>query len=311
MRQEETGSHLPVEVLRVLVAKKRRLSRRKFLCLAGMATVAGVAGPVAYACEIEPHWIHTVRLDLPIAGLPPALQGRTLVQISDLHIGPVVDDAYITGAIERVCALDADILAITGDFMTCIGDEQIEKTARILQHLRPARLATLAVLGNHDYGQSARQVWVADRLTRQLERLGIRVLRNQTCDVLGLQVAGLDDVWTPRCDIPMLNSLDPRRASLVLCHNPDAVDSPAWPKRHRGWVLCGHTHGGQCRLPFCEPLVASVNNARYTQGIIPVAPGRNLYINPGLGYLRRIRFNVPPEITVFTLTREECSEMSN
>jgi predicted MPP superfamily phosphohydrolase len=93
--------------------KKRWLSRRKFLGLAGLTAFGGGAASLGYAWGIEPHWVGIVRLDLPIARLPAALQGRTFVQISDLHIGPVVDDEYITRAIVQACSLNPDILVIT------------------------------------------------------------------------------------------------------------------------------------------------------------------------------------------------------
>src|SRR6516162_8250507 len=124
-----------------------RMTRRRFLALS-----AGL-GVGAYAWRVEPHWIEVVRRDLPIAALPANLVGRTLVQISDLHVGPVVDDAYIKSAIEHASSLGGDILVITGDFITYHGPEQIDQAARVLEHLQLAPLATLAILGNHDYGR--------------------------------------------------------------------------------------------------------------------------------------------------------------
>jgi predicted MPP superfamily phosphohydrolase len=70
---------------------------------------------------------------------------------------------------------------------------------------------------------------------------------------------------------------------------------------YRGWVLCGHTHGGQCSAPLFGPPLLPVANKRYTSGEFDLFDGRRLYINPGPGCLRRVRFNVPPEITLLTL----------
>ncbi|OAI45568.1 hypothetical protein AYO44_12765 [Planctomycetaceae bacterium SCGC AG-212-F19] len=281
------------------------LTRRRFLRkLAGWGTVAGgagVAGVGVYAWRIEPHWIEAVRRDLPIAHLPDALAGKVLVQISDLHIGPVVDEDYICGALARACSLQPDILAITGDFMTCHGSEQIGNVRRVLQHLRPARLATVAILGNHDYGAGWRQPAVAEELADMLRGQGLAVLRNATLDVAGLTIAGLDDYWSP-CFAPyeVLPRLRPDRANLVLCHNPDVVDKPVWAG-YQGWILSGHTHGGQCKPPFLTPPILPINNHQYHAGEIDLGDGRRLYVNRALGYLRRVRFNVRPEITVFRL----------
>jgi predicted MPP superfamily phosphohydrolase len=285
---------------------KPLLTRRRFLRRVAAPALAAGAAAGGYAWRVEPHWVEVVRRDLPVARLPADLAGRTLVQVSDLHAGPGVDDDYLADALGRVSRLEPDILALTGDFMTCRGGEQVDRAARALGHLRPARLATLAVLGNHDYGVGWAQVEVADRLCARLAGLGIDVLRNAARDVRGLTVAGIDDRWSPMF-FPdrVLPGLDPARANLVLCHNPDAADWPWW-YGYRGWVLCGHTHGGQCKPPFLPPPLLPVVNQRYTAGEIDLYDGRRLYINRGLGYLRRVRFNARPEITVFTLRQGEA-----
>jgi predicted MPP superfamily phosphohydrolase len=87
-----------------------------------------------------------------------------------------------------------------------------------------------------------------------------------------------------------------------LCHNPDAADLPVWGN-HRGWILCGHTHGGQCKPPFLPPPLLPVKNRKYTAGVIDLSWHRHMYINRGLGHLLRVRFNVRPEVTVFRLAR--------
>jgi predicted MPP superfamily phosphohydrolase len=274
-----------------------RVTRRRFLAY----LAAGGLG--VYAWRIEPHWVEVVERDLPIEYLPGPLEGKRLIQLSDLHVGPRVDDDYLIGALQRVNALAPDILALTGDFMTEGEGGPLDRVARVVEHLRPARLATLAILGNHDYGAGWANADLADRLVRRLEGLGIEVLRNAVREVEGLQVAGLDDLWGPHFNpFAVLARLDPDRARLVLCHNPDAADEPIWPG-YRGWILSGHTHGGQCKPPFLPPPLLPVKNRRYVAGEIDLGAGRRLYINRALGYLRRVRFNVRPEITVFTLQR--------
>src|SRR5262249_53635838 len=104
--------------------------------------------------------------------------------------------------------------------------------------------------------------------------------------------------------LPTLRSLDDGRAALVLCHNPDAADEPVWAG-YQGWILSGHTHGGQCKPPFLDPPLLPVRNKRYTAGCFDLGDGRTLYINRGLGYLGGVRFGMRPEITVFSLTRPD------
>ena len=284
-------------------AAKSRWTRRRLL-----KTAAGIAGlgtaTFAYAWQVEPHWIEVVQRRMPVRNLPESLTGNTLVQISDLHIGPIVDDAYMASALELVSRLKPDILAITGDFMTYRSPVDLQKLISHLKDFDGGRLATVAVPGNHDYGTGWADSGLCDRTADRHADLGILVLRNESIDIKGLHVFGIDDFWGPHFDhVKTLQSYRRNDASVVLCHNPDAVDCDGWNGFH-GWILSGHTHGGQCRMPYCKPPVLPVRNQRYVAGEVSLSNGRKLYINRGLGYLRKIRFNVRPEITVFTLDRE-------
>jgi predicted MPP superfamily phosphohydrolase len=277
------------------------LTRRRFL--AGAGGLAFGLGAYGYARLVELHWIEVTYQDLPLPHLPQNLVGRTLVQLSDLHVGPIVDPDYLKAAVALVLSLQPDLVVLTGDVIHCDGRAYIDQAARILETLPTPPLGCFAALGNHDYGPGWSRREVAEQLSGRLTGLGIHVLRNTCQLVAGLQLVGLDDLWGP-CFRPqeVLPRLDPGRPSLVLCHNPDAVDLPVW-SGYRGWVLAGHTHGGQCKPPFLPPPVLPVKNRRYTAGVFELSEGRWLYINRGLGYLRRVRFNVRPEIAVFQLQR--------
>jgi predicted MPP superfamily phosphohydrolase len=256
-----------------------------------------------YTWRVEPHWVKVVECNLPTPRLPDSWVGRRIVQISDLHVGPIVDNDFLTAALESIADLKPDATVITGDFMHCHGDEQVDATARVLEHLKPGALGCFAVLGNHDYAVRWQQPEVGAKLAGRLTDLGIHLLQNEVQIVDGLQLVGIDDFWGPnfRPDLA-LGRADWNQPALTLCHNPDAVDLPAL-KACRGWILAGHTHGGQCKPPFLPPPMLPVKNRRYTQGEFDLGDGRWLYINPGLGYLKRVRFNVRPEITVFTMTQ--------
>jgi uncharacterized protein len=274
-----------------------RITRRRFLAASALA----IGGTGFYTWRIEPHWIEVVKRDLPIANLPRSLEDRTLVQISDLHVGDSVDTDYLISALKRVSSLEPSMTVITGDFMTCDSPEHIDTVSRVLENLQPAPLGCFAIFGNHDYTRSWSRTDVADALARRLSQLGIHVLRNECRLVEGLQLVGLDDFWSP-CFKPsaVISNVDWQRPALTLCHNPDAVDKPALAKC-RGWILSGHTHGGQCKPPFLPPPLLPVANRRYTAGEFALTNDRQLYINRGLGHLLHVRFNVRPEITVFRL----------
>ena len=277
--------------------------RRKFLRNAALGSVSAAAAAFLYTWRIEPHWVELVERELPIVGLPSALDGKLLVQLSDLHIGRLVDDDYLRRCFESVAALEPAIVVVTGDWMSCESAEEVDHAARMLEHLKPATLATLGITGNHDYGRGWRRENVADDLERRLSQLGIRLLRNDSATVAGLRFVGLEDYWSPRFSARKAAGLVAPSAgdpTIALCHNPDVCDLSCWGD-FQGWVLAGHTHGGQCKPPFLPPPFLSVKNRRYTNGEFDLAPGRNLYIHRGVGYIKRVRFNMRPEITAFTL----------
>jgi predicted MPP superfamily phosphohydrolase len=284
------------------------VNRRDFLrlgAIAGASTAAGVGG---YAWLIEPHWEKVVERDLAVARLAAPLVGARLVQISDIHVGPRVDDGYLASALDRVATLRPDIVVVTGDFISVsydrpASDAQFDKLRGVLAHLPRGRLATLGILGNHDYGRNWGQPEVAARVVREAERAGMRVLRNEVATVHSLDIVGIDDLWAHRSDTTRAFAGRTSDAAIALCHNPDAMDELPWGD-YKGWVLAGHTHGGQCKPPFLPPPILPVRNKRYTAGEIPLADGRRLYINRGLGHLIQVRFNVRPEITAFTLRHE-------
>jgi predicted MPP superfamily phosphohydrolase len=129
------------------------------------------------------------------------------------------------------------------------------------------------------------------------------VLRNQVLDAEGLQIVGLDDLWAGHFrPNDVLGALDVNRGAVVLSHNPDTVDLPAWGN-YEGWILAGHTHGGQCKPPFLPPPILPVRNRRYTAGEFELAGNRRLYISRGVGHSIPVRFNVRPEVTIFELVR--------
>ncbi len=275
------------------------LTRRNFLRASGAAIVAA-AGLGFYTWRVEPHWLEFVYRSLPIRGLPSSLQGRTLVQLSDIHVGGRVDDEYVTATFRRVAALRPDIVVVTGDLIS-YHSSIFEQTESIYRYFPTGRLATLAILGNHDYGPEWAHPEIAAQVVDTVAAFGITVLRNQDHEVEGLRVVGLDDLWAKRFDtrqvVPLLKSTAP---TMVLSHNPDTVDLPVWDG-YDGWILSGHTHGGQCKPPFLRPPLLPCRNPLYTAGEFDLSGGRSMYISRGVGHLLHVRFNVRPEVTVFEL----------
>ena len=100
------------------------------------------------------------------------MQNKTLIQISDLHVGPHVSDAYLIESLERIADRKPDIIVITGDLISYVDDSQIDQLRQVMRHFVPASMGSFAVLGNHDYGHGWNQKPVARKVGGCARRCG-------------------------------------------------------------------------------------------------------------------------------------------
>ncbi len=289
------------------VVHSGRWTRRRFLVGAAAAGLMLPAATVTYARYWEPFAIQVTELELPIRHLPASMVNKRLIQVSDLHVGPVVDPRHLEHAFAQLHNLSGDMLVVTGDFVSY--DRTMEPWSilkSLFNNLPEFRLGIYGIVGNHDYGEDWSQPDVAHKLFETMADTPLQFLHNDVVDIDGFQLAGVGDLWTESYDPEsMFAKLDPEQAKLVLCHNPDAIDRPEF-RHYDSWMLSGHTHGGQCWFPLVGTPIVPVRNRRYNQGALVSDSGKaRLYINSGLGYTRQIRFMVPPEITVFTLRLDD------
>jgi predicted MPP superfamily phosphohydrolase len=278
---------------------KRRRFIKGIIGLTGIGLLGGL-----YSWQIEPFWVEFVRLKMPVKNLPDALIRKTVMQISDIHIGKRFDYHHIIESFKKAKEFNPDFVAYTGDFVSANKVKvQYKELEEVLNNSVKGKLATVGILGNHDYGEDWRQAEIADKITLMLEQNGITVLRNVQKDFSGLNIIGFDDYWGLNFKPEnVMNDYDNSKANILLCHNPDVCDLDVWNNYH-GWILAGHTHGGQCKPPFLNPPLLPVKNKRYTAGKFELANERTLYINRALGHLWQVRFNVRPEITIFELEK--------
>ncbi len=278
-------SHLPVGTVRDTT-----------LVLAGLGTVVALNG--------RPR-VH--RREIAIAGLPPAFDGYQIAQISDLHCGPFASGARVDRWVAQVNALGPDLVAVTGDLIAS-GSAFVPVVAASLGKLR-GRDGVFACMGNHDYFTDG------EAMVAALEAAGLDVLRNRGVSVRRgdqtMYVAGVDDTWTHRNDVPRALAARPAHAAAVLlAHDPALFPEAA--AHGVDLTLAGHTHGGQLGVPF---LAKRYNLARlmteFTTGIY--RRGRStLYVNRGLGATGLpVRVAVPPEIALLTLRRAAPAEASD
>lgn len=279
-----------------------KINRRNILrAMVALPVSAVLIG--SYAIKIEPYWVEHVHVPMPVKNLPDELIGRTLAQISDIHVGNRVDKSFLIKSLTEVNVLKPDIVVYTGDFITHQSTEQFRELQDVLRYAPLGQLGTAAILGNHDYGRKwyDPQAHIAERVSTIVADAGITVLRNESTSIAGLTVVGVDELLgTNFSPSSILSQVDADRANLVLCHNPDVVDMPVW-HGYQGWILSGHTHGGQVKLPFLPPPALPVENPLYSSGQFNLGDGRMLYINRALGHSIPVRLNVRPEITLFTL----------
>lgn len=284
-------------------------SRRQVLAGAawGAAWTAG-AGAGVYAVAIEPSLLRVRRYDVAIRGLPRALEGLRLVHISDTHYGPFVSRPFLESAIDRANELGPDLALLTGDYIHR-SPERIEPGIGIFAGLRP-RIGTLAVLGNHDHWEGARACREAFR------KIGIPLVDNArrfvtpeglTADapragVPALCIAGIGDYWEGEVSFAdALGGVPASTPRILLSHNPDAAERVPGDMRV-DLMMCGHTHGGQIRLPLLgTPLVPSAYGAKYAGGMCR-GPHCDVLVSRGVGLtILPLRFRVPPEIGLVTL----------
>ncbi len=280
------------------------ISRRKFF---RRSAVVATAVAAAYAVGVEPRWVSIERRELPVPNLPESLSGKIAVQISDLHIGSRVADDYLRSQFDYIKSLSPDFVFFTGDFLDSPSDWHLAKAKPFLKEFPRGNLGTACVLGNHDFGSQSSDLTKyfknTSRLVDLFEQADLNLLIDQSVNLGGLHVAGLRDLWMGGFDkqaAALTIESVASQPSIVLSHNPDTVDLPIWDN-YQSWVLCGHTHGGQCNFPLVGAPVLPVANKRYVSGSYEIEGGHKMYISRGVGHTHRVRFMARPEITIFDL----------
>jgi uncharacterized protein len=284
------------------------LNRRRFLQGAAATVGAGALATVGDAWFGEPSHPRLVRLDIHLARLPAEFDGFTIAQLSDFHYDEEFTIFPIRKAIEMVNGLNADLVALTGDFVTIppfadyvsvakYGARAAEPCAEILAGLH-SRLGSYAILGNHDWDSDA------PRVIGALQSRGITLLQNHSIPIeqagKRFWLAGIADALVGTPDLNRTLSKVPGGEPVVLlAHEPDYADQAA--KHPVDLQLSGHSHGGQVRLPIIGAPFLPDMARKYPWGLYRVG-GMMLYTNSGLGTIRvPVRINAPPEVTLFTL----------
>lgn len=278
------------------------MTRKNFLKKLLQLSAVGALS-LLYSWQIEPFWVEFVQRKLPVKNLPEHLEGKILMQISDLHVGDRFDWNFLIESFRKAQDFNPDFVVYTGDFVNHGTSEDHESLKKVMAEAIYGRLGTFGILGNHDYGKAWGDLGSSQKICSILQSNGVTMLNNEQNESHGLNLIGFDDLWSPNFDpMKVMKDYNAEKANLVLCHNPDVCDLDVW-NGYRGWILSGHTHGGQCRIPGVITPVLPVKNRKYVSGEIDLEDGRMLYINRAIGHSYQVRFMVRPEITVFILTQ--------
>ena len=257
------------------------MSRRKFLTQVSGGAAAVVAGASVGRGMISARSEHDiVEVEIKLAKLPRALDGFSIVQLSDLHTGITIDRAFVQKVVDHANRLKPDLIALTGDLVDGPVDSLRDDIAPLAQ-LR-AKHGVFAVTGNHEYYAGA-DAWISE-----ITRLGARYLRNERVTIgdgaASFELAGVDDHSAH--DYPghgedlagAMAGRDPSRALVLLAHQPRQVRRAA--KHGVDLQLSGHTHGGQI-WPF--HYIVRIQQGGLLAGRYDYE-GTQLYVTRGCGY---------------------------
>jgi hypothetical protein len=276
--------------------------------------VAAALAFAYYSHCLEPRRLGTRRLRPGIPRLSRELEGLKILHLADLHLKGEgsFQDAMGRLAVQRALEEQPDIICLTGDLGNA--SRFVSEAVEVLGPL--AGPTTLVVMGNHDHDKMLETDYCgpvdgrvpADEWRRVIEDAGLRVLHN---DCLELQVRGrrviIAGCGDPSCgwdDLPRTLRGDLRGdLHLLLVHSPDMVDDPAtdWADL----ILCGHTHGGQFRLPgLGSPWAPVWRDRRRSDGLLRFGSAL-CHVTRGVAAGVRTRFLCPPEIVCLSLTAGE------
>ncbi len=258
---------------------------------------------MSFGFSISPSGFKVETVHLELARLPRAFSGFRMAQISDIHMGGWMNVARLQRVADLIVAQEPDVLLMTGDFLLGHGFPDVawqwlDDLAKVLSPLA-ASIPSFAVLGNHDY-------WTNPKAVREmLRRSGVTDLTNAVVTWARngehLHLCGLDDikVGVVRMD-KVVAQLRDDCAAILLVHEPDFADRSAATGKF-DLQVSGHSHGGQIVVPFYGPPVLPRTARRYPSGLYKVG-NMFQYTNRGIGMDSfPIRFNCPPEITIFEL----------
>ena len=236
------------------------------------------------------------RVELPVRGLPPGLDGITLAHVSDMHVGMPFTRAAVQRGLRAIQQAKPEVILFTGDFISYT--RSLPDLPSLLAPLR-APAGIFACVGNHDHWAGLEQV------AQVLVTCGVQLLINEhrTLQLREAQlvIAGVDDLWDGVPDLERaLAGAPPDVPVVLLAHSPDYADLAA--QGPLMLQLAGHSHGGHIRLPWLGPLLLPRHGIHHDRGLHRLG-NMWLYVSHGLGGWP-YRLGCRAEVTLLTLRRD-------
>ncbi len=291
-----SGSDLLRRLLRMIPFKiKMEVQRSLFYRRALVGCIIGAVLSIGAGGMQEAYNLKVTHLNLALAGLPPELNGFSMVQVTDVHYGMLINNGKLMKIVNRINELQPDVVLITGDLFD-EGVSHMEEAAIPLSHIK-SRQGVYAATGNHEFLAGI------DRVTDIMREANIEVLRNRV-RVLpsGLQLIGIDDPtgYEIMGDLPpdfnsILSGLDSHKPSILLYHPPTQFEKAAL--FGTTLQLSGHTHGGQIfPIQFFDRMIYP-----FTSGLHQLGDSF-LYVSRGVGtWGPPMRVGSPPELVYIRL----------
>lgn len=276
--------------------KAEGVSRREFLTTGATFAPAVITGGSALVAEAQLEQFRVRRIEVPLASLPPALDGLTIAHLSDTHVGRFTRGAILERIVRATNDLDADLAVLTGDLIN-FALRDLPAGIDLVRGLR-ARHGVFLCEGNHDLIENGPE------FRRSVLRAGLPLLRGDAAmlDVRSARVQVLGLPWThgnaghARALAALAPLLREGAFPILLAHHPHAFDAADdYPL-----TVAGHTHGGQLMLN--EQLGFGPAFFRYWSGLYRRG-GRALVVSNGTGNWFPVRLAAPAEIIHLTLRR--------
>ncbi|MCE3015360.1 MAG: metallophosphoesterase [Pirellula sp.] len=239
-------------------------------------------------------WMEVNQKKLLVDNLPQPLRGLTIAHISDVHLTGQMEPFFYRQAFDWLQRVKPDLIVLSGDIVDydrCVADIKI-----IFDGLQ-APLGQYFVLGNHDR-RLRDPLKVSDRLIDMGWHDAGKDHASFLHQGLNVRVVGNELPWFRRV-LPDAHAVESFGWTLGIAHSPDQF---AWGVSIGcGLLLCGHTHGGQIRLPGIGPIVApSWHGTRYASGVFE-RNGTIMHVSRGMSGIHPYRWGCPPEVSILQL----------